>query len=63
MILFHSFLILGVFGLNTKHVYQDLGNKMKVEGAAPPAADNQIVYKLSFLPNYCKATQNAKRRD
>lgn len=32
---------------------------MKVEEAAPPAADNQIVYELSFLPNYCKATQNA----
>lgn len=39
------------------------GNKIKVEEAAPPAADKQIMYKLSFLPNYCKATQNAKQRD
>lgn len=30
---------------------------MKVEEAAPPAADKQIVYKLSFLPNYRKATR------
>lgn len=36
---------------------------MKVEEAAPPAADNQIMYKLSFLPNYCKVTQNDKQRD